>query len=122
AHTDEDIAQLITRFKEAADFMLQNSFIAEVASEPLQSGDQLPVDETVIDGTPAQAPDAEDRAAAARQAAGPVVITSTEAQREIWLAAQMGEEANCAFNEAVALRLKGKLNPEALQAAVQQLA
>jgi amino acid adenylation domain-containing protein len=38
----------------------------------------------------------------------------TESQTEIWLAAQMGEEASCAFNESVSLRLRGALDASAL--------
>ena len=46
---------------------------------------------------------------------------STEAQREIWLAAQTGEPASLAYNEANALRLRGALFAGALQAALEQL-
>lgn len=46
---------------------------------------------------------------------------STESQREVWMAAQMSEEANCAFNESISLRLKGKLDRQALRAALDEL-
>ncbi len=42
----------------------------------------------------------------------------TESQTEIWLSAQNGEEASCAFNESVTLRMQGALNPTALQRAL----
>ncbi len=45
----------------------------------------------------------------------------TESQTEIWLAAQMGDEASCAFNESVSLRMRGSLNEPALQAALTLL-
>jgi amino acid adenylation domain-containing protein len=45
----------------------------------------------------------------------------TESQTEIWLAAQMGDEASCAFNESVSLRLHGTLNESALQGALTLL-
>jgi amino acid adenylation domain-containing protein len=45
----------------------------------------------------------------------------TESQTEIWLAAQMGDEASCAFNESVSLRLRGTLNESALQRALTLL-
>jgi amino acid adenylation domain-containing protein len=49
------------------------------------------------------------------------ILESTEAQREMWVAAQMSDDANCAFNESVSLHLRGKLNREALIVAVEQL-
>ncbi len=45
----------------------------------------------------------------------------TEAQRELWLAAAMGDEASCAFNQSYTLRLRGPLRREALQRALQAM-
>jgi amino acid adenylation domain-containing protein len=45
----------------------------------------------------------------------------TEQQREIFLGTQLGDEANCAFNESTSLVLKGILNVEALQRGLQRL-
>src|SRR5688572_26708439 len=50
-----------------------------------------------------------------------VTVPSTEAQQEIWSAAQMGTGASCAFNQALCLSLRGSLDVAALQAAVQEL-
>jgi amino acid adenylation domain-containing protein len=41
-------------------------------------------------------------------------LRPTEAQQEIWLAAQLSEAASCAFNESVLLRLDGALDIQAL--------
>ncbi|WP_427161994.1 non-ribosomal peptide synthetase [Aliinostoc sp. HNIBRCY26] len=56
-------------------------------------------------------------------AEGELLLTApaTESQKEIWASVQMGEAANCAYNESQSLRLKGKLDLEALQFALQQL-
>ena len=43
----------------------------------------------------------------------PREVQLTEEQTEIWLAAQLGDEASCAFNESVTLRLSGKLDEAA---------
>lgn len=51
----------------------------------------------------------------------PLVLSPTESQLEIWLSAQMGEEASCAFNESVTLRLRGTLDEAALRSAVTRL-
>lgn len=53
--------------------------------------------------------------------AGTDVVPLTESQIEIWLAAQLGDAASCAFNESVSLRMQGQLNPSALQEALIQV-
>lgn len=45
----------------------------------------------------------------------------TEAQKEIWLSVQMGDAANCAYNESLLLRLCGDLDVDALTFALQHL-
>lgn len=49
------------------------------------------------------------------------VVPTTEPQREVWLADRLGSDASLAFNESVSLRLKGHLDADALQAALQAL-
>ncbi len=46
------------------------------------------------------------------------VVPTTEAQREIWLACQLGSEATLAYNESVSVRLRGPLATAALRRAV----
>lgn len=48
-------------------------------------------------------------------------IESTESQREVWLAAQFGDDASASFNESVFLRLEGRINEPALIAALNGL-
>jgi amino acid adenylation domain-containing protein len=45
----------------------------------------------------------------------------TESQMEIWLSAQLGDAASCAFNESVTLDLRGKLDTYALRKAARDL-
>src|SRR5215210_274276 len=54
---------------------------------------------------------------------GEVVLAApaTEAQREIWLASQLGDAATCAFNESIWLRLRGAIDPALVQAALYRL-
>jgi hypothetical protein len=49
------------------------------------------------------------------------VVPTTEPQREIWLADQLGRDASLAFNESVTMRLKGRLDVDALRDALQGL-
>ena len=48
----------------------------------------------------------------------PFEVPLTEPQTEIWLSAQMGDEASCAFNESVSLTFAGDLDQQALEAAL----
>ena len=49
------------------------------------------------------------------------VVPTTEPQREIWLADQLGLDASLAYNESVSLHLKGPLDEDALRHALQGL-
>jgi amino acid adenylation domain-containing protein len=48
-------------------------------------------------------------------------VPLTESQVEIWLAAQLGDEASCAFNESVTLKLKGQLNEAHLRTSIDRV-
>ena len=50
------------------------------------------------------------------------VVPTTESQREIWLAIQLGREASLAYNQVTALRLSGALSISALAGAISALA
>ncbi len=56
-------------------------------------------------------------------AEGELVLTApaTASQTEIWASVQMGNAANCAYNESQSLRFKGSLNVTTFQTALQQL-
>lgn len=53
-------------------------------------------------------------AAASLRPAVPAVSKLTEEQKEIWLAAQSGDEASCAFNESITMRFAGDLQLDTL--------
>ncbi|MCB9183925.1 MAG: amino acid adenylation domain-containing protein [Flavobacteriales bacterium] len=56
--------------------------------------------------------------------AGPSIertIPTTEAQREVLTASEMGVDASCAYNESVSLELKGPLDRAALEKAMRDL-
>ncbi|EGV18543.1 non-ribosomal peptide synthetase [Thiocapsa marina] len=48
-------------------------------------------------------------------------LPATEAQKEIWAAAQLGDDASCAFNESIHIHLHGDLQPDALALAIERL-
>ncbi len=92
AHTEDDIALIVGAFA--------GSFV-----EMAQAG--------IVGGV-------ETTLAAAETAADLVnaTVPLTESQTEIWLSAQNGDEASCAFNESVTLRLNGPLDIAALRTAM----
>jgi amino acid adenylation domain-containing protein len=45
----------------------------------------------------------------------------TDAQKQLWLAAQMGDDASRAYNESITLHMRGEFNLRAMQQAIQQL-
>ncbi len=89
AHTDADMSRVIRVFKESLE-ALRSVGILGSSSSPIRSVAQLQI--------PARA-----------QAAIPM----TEAQSEVWLAAQLSEEASCAYNESGTLTLEGELQATA---------
>lgn len=94
AHTDEDFDLVIRGFVEA---------VAE-----MQSAGFLPASSNPAHFAPAAFP---------RFDSAP----TTEAQREIFHAVLMGDEANCAFNESNVIRLNGNLDVSALKSALHDI-
>jgi amino acid adenylation domain-containing protein len=91
AHTAEDIARIAAAFDDSLDEMARAGiFGVETAA---------PASESAMEPLGAVAP-------------------LTESQLEIWLSAQNGDEASCAFNESVTLRLNGPLDLAALRKAM----
>ena len=50
-----------------------------------------------------------------------LTVPATEPQREVWVAAQMGDEASCAYNESVTLVIKGLVQLDLIKQAIQSL-
>ncbi|MBP5972478.1 amino acid adenylation domain-containing protein [Brasilonema sp. CT11] len=48
-------------------------------------------------------------------------VTLTEAQKQLWILAQLGEDSSVAYNESVTLQLRGSLNATAINKAIQKL-
>ena len=48
-------------------------------------------------------------------------VPLTEAQRQLWILAQLGENGSAAYNQSVTLQLRGPLNPAAMTQAIQQI-
>ncbi|MGQ9424676.1 amino acid adenylation domain-containing protein [Gilvimarinus sp. F26214L] len=118
AHRDEDMDFLERCFMEAADFMLQNSFVRD-GSESLTAPTTHRSGGSPNEDVPP--PEPETGRALTAKPLPDRVLPSTEAQREIWLAAQLDVDANCAYNESLSLRLRGPLKESAVAAAIDEL-
>jgi amino acid adenylation domain-containing protein len=93
SHSDQDIEEIVQKFKRS---------IVEMQEAQFLSGSS----------------NANGFAATVEHSLSPVAAPMTEAQREIFLAAMLGEDASCSFNESFNWYLRGPLNPDALRQAV----
>lgn len=103
-HSDADIDRVVAAFEAAAREMRRCGFLLT----PLPDGFVLPDLSAPAVATAAPAP-AEIRA------------PLTEPQREVFLAAMMGDDASCAFNESFTVHLSGPVDASALKAALAEL-
>ncbi|OJY79145.1 MAG: non-ribosomal peptide synthetase [Rhizobium sp. 60-20] len=93
AHTEDDFRSIAKAFRDSLDAM-QAAGIFSTQEEPSSPTKHAP-------------------AAGAKPPSAPL----TEAQTEIWLAAQAGDEASCSFNESFSLTLEGALDEPAIRKA-----
>jgi amino acid adenylation domain-containing protein len=93
AHSDADMDAIVSAF---------DASLAELAAAGIFTPEETPVHAAIAESAVDQVP-------------------LTENQMEIWLSAQLGEDASCAFNESVTLSLDGTLDRPALQAALDQV-
>ncbi|TXI05328.1 MAG: aminotransferase class III-fold pyridoxal phosphate-dependent enzyme, partial [Rhizobium sp.] len=93
AHSEDDFDTIAKAFRDSLDAMQAVGIFA--AKEEIS------------------APKGQMSAPVAKPASAPL----TEAQTEIWLAAQAGDEASCSFNESFSLTLEGTLNEKAMRRA-----
>ena len=100
AHTDEDFDRIIYIFKDAIADMQEGGFL------PVGTG-----------GIERPAPLGPGPGEFPRIDVGPM----TEAQKEIFFSVQMGDEANCAYNEASIVHFDGSLNTAVLERSFLQL-
>ncbi|WEX10487.1 non-ribosomal peptide synthetase/type I polyketide synthase [Chelativorans sp. AA-79] len=86
-HSEEDFRRIAEIFRESLD-TLQSVGILAPSAEPKHAPKPRPPEREIISGE------------------------LTESQKEIWLAAQAGDEASCSFNESFSLSLEGPLDED----------
>ena len=97
AHTEEDLEFVARSFEESVVEMQRCGFFPE------------PFDESIAPGVEISS-NSETKH-----------VPLTEAQKEIWHASQLGEEAALAYNDSVVAHIKGDLNVEALRRSLDTL-
>jgi amino acid adenylation domain-containing protein len=102
AHSDADLERVAIAFEESIVEMQDGGVLPESPRGPRQAPVGVEPDAAIDDGPPREAP-------------------LTESQLEIWLSAQLGDEASCSYNESFTLRLRGDLDCDAMRKAVGQL-
>ena len=109
AHSQADIERIIRAFQES---------IAELQADGMLPGvpESLSIARTAAN-------ESADRSVAELVPALEAVKDAplTEVQMEIWLSAQLSEDASCAFNESSTLHLHGTLNEQALRSSIQEI-
>jgi amino acid adenylation domain-containing protein len=108
AHSDADIAEIIRAFDESIGEMQRGGILPErsgLIEREKPEGSRLPTAMTPSSPEPT-----------------PIIdVPLTEAQLEIWLSAQLGDDASCAFNESFTLLMRGQLHTQALRDSLQDL-
>jgi amino acid adenylation domain-containing protein len=102
AHTDEDLERVEAVFREVVEEMQRSNALPSHGEQhvPTAATHVVPMHSSALKETPAQVP-------------------ITEAQREIYFAAALGDEMNCAFNESVTLHLRGDVDEKRLERGIE---
>jgi amino acid adenylation domain-containing protein len=103
AHSDSDLERIVRAFEETIAEMQRGGVLPPPENKESKPGEKKTSDAELV------------YAAASSEA------PLTESQLEILLAAQLGPEANCSFNESFSLHMRGKLNDSALRASLNAL-
>jgi amino acid adenylation domain-containing protein len=111
AHSDEDFARVVDDFRESIRLMLAGGMLPSATATEISAPAALAL------------PEAHSAAGSTMPVyEAPAKAPLTESQREIWLAAARGNDANCAFNESLTLCLQGAASEDqvlhALEAAI----
>ncbi len=108
AHTDEDFETVAQAFKDSVDELRGVGILSTGGAAQL-------------DTVNAEVSVADVAATAPLEPAPTKDIPLTEAQREIWMTSQLGDDASCSFNESVSLRMRGGLDIAALERALNRV-
>ncbi|HET7228870.1 MAG TPA: amino acid adenylation domain-containing protein, partial [Longimicrobium sp.] len=114
AHTDEDCERMVQALRESIHALREGGFLPEksaAAGAPSRAS-AVPISAELKFVAAPQAPAAME----------PKSFPLTPAQRQVWVHAQLGDDASRAYNEQLVIGVRGRLDEAALRAAVADLA
>ncbi|HEX8189187.1 MAG TPA: amino acid adenylation domain-containing protein [Pyrinomonadaceae bacterium] len=127
AHTDEDLERVYEAVKLSAERMRAGGFFPEAgAAPPGGAREQVPEAEPTapsdVAAAAADAPAPPPAAAAADEGAGGAYrVPLTEAQQQLWVAAQLSPDASVAYNESITFDMSGEFDYPSMRRALQRL-
>jgi amino acid adenylation domain-containing protein len=113
AHTDEDIEYVILAVKESVEQLQSGGFLCKLR-ERYENPEHSSPNEAPPELIPTLPPETVNSDVTDR-------VPLTEAQKQLWLLAQMGDEASSAYNQSVMLQLQGSLQLGAMRKAFQKV-
>ncbi len=119
AHTAEDVEKIVQAVQETILDMRRGGFFPDPTGP--SSGEPADGLDTKQPADTSQQRASQAAGNAGRMPTGEERIPLTDAQKELWIMAHLGEDSACAYNEVLALRLQGPLQIQALQDALQEL-
>lgn len=121
SHSDTDIDHVILAFQQSVAELQAGGFLKKTSAIKFLEQPQLTGPEPLLaprrTATVTSPAVSESLATPLRREQLPL----TEGQREIWLACQLGQEANCSFNEATTLAFDGPLDRKSLSMALSEV-
>jgi hypothetical protein len=128
AHTDEDVQRIVQAVKESVDEMRDGDFLPSLATHSSTEKVSSDIGQLSSDSSGPHLPGDDARHAAAQAVSNARSCLDqvcraplTEAQKEIWTLAQMGEEGARAYNLSTALHFRGPISLTAMRKAVQNI-
>ncbi|MEH2381696.1 MAG: amino acid adenylation domain-containing protein [Nostoc sp.] len=113
AHTDEDIDYLIQTIKNIVAELREGDFLPNSDSNSSQKEQKLiQTSEKISESNLVKEAEVEEKIDK---------ILLTKAQQQLWVLDQMGDDGTLAYKISIGLQLKGSLNLEAMNRAVQQV-
>jgi glutamate-1-semialdehyde-2,1-aminomutase len=116
AHTDQDINYVIQTVKESVESLRRGNILPE-RSESVSV--DIPPPPLTTDALSASV--SPEKPQANTETEKECLTPLTEAQKQLWILAKMGDDSSLAYNVSISLRLRGLLNLTAMHHAVQKV-
>ncbi|HEX6373984.1 MAG TPA: amino acid adenylation domain-containing protein [Longimicrobium sp.] len=127
AHTDQDCDRMVQALRESIHALREGGFLPEIDGPSGGPGGgsaaNLPADLKLVPAASSGSTSSGSASTASSSSTeGPRAVPLTPAQRQVWVHAQLGDDASRAYNEQFIVGVRGALDQAALRAAVGDLA